>query len=164
MSSPEVQPLEVLLDSAYRYALSLAQHQQQAEDVLQDAWLAVLKAGGPQTRPYLFAAVRSRFLNAHKREQLVPFVSIDQASDFELAGTGEDLDDYCDHVLLNEALAELRAVEREALFLMVVEGYTAEEVALFTDQPRGTVLSLVHRAKSKLKVLLTEPKGEQRHE
>lgn len=162
MTDTEIQPAEELLESAYRYALSLTRHQQQAEDVLQDAWLAVLKANGPQNKAYLFSAIRSRFLNANKREQLVPFVSIEQASEIEGAET--DLDDYCDHVLLNFALAQLRTIEREALFLMVVEGFSAQEVADFTNQPRGTVLSLVHRAKTKLKNMLGESQEEVQRE
>lgn len=50
-----------------------------------------------------------------------------------------------------QALNNLRSQEREALFLTAVEGYTAQEIADLTHQPRGTVLSLVHRAKQKIR-------------
>ena len=55
---------------------------------------------------------------------------------------------------LEGALTRLRAPEREALFLNVVEGYTAREIAALTNQPRGTVLSLIHRAKQQLRQAL----------
>ena len=48
-------------------------------------------------------------------------------------------------------LAALRPGEREAIYLHHVEGRTAEEVGVLTGQPRGTVLSLLHRAFKKLR-------------
>lgn len=50
-------------------------------------------------------------------------------------------------LILEQALAQLRSIEREALFLAVVEGYTAQEIADLTQQGRGTVLSLIHGRK-----------------
>jgi RNA polymerase sigma-70 factor (ECF subfamily) len=51
-------------------------------------------------------------------------------------------------------LAGLRTPEREALYLNVVEGYTAKEIGRLTDTSRNTVLSLIHRAKEKLRAAL----------
>ena len=56
--------------------------------------------------------------------------------------------------LLGQHLAGLRDTEREALLLSVVEGYSASEIASLTDSTRGTVLSLVHRAKLKIQQAL----------
>lgn len=47
-------------------------------------------------------------------------------------------------------LGKLRREEREALYLNVVEGYTAQEISEMTSTPRGSILSLIHRAKKKL--------------
>jgi len=52
------------------------------------------------------------------------------------------------------ALETLRPVERESLFLSAVEGYTAQKIADFTQQPRGTILSLIHRARKKVSSLV----------
>jgi len=49
-----------LFDDAYRYALFLSRDRGVAEELVQDAWRAVLAAGGPQEKPYLLRAVRSR--------------------------------------------------------------------------------------------------------
>ena len=54
---------------------------------------------------------------------------------------------------LDWMLAQLRDVEREALFLHVVEGYSVNEIAVLTGKPRGTVLSLIHRGRQKLTTL-----------
>jgi len=55
---------------------------------------------------------------------------------------------------LHKALGRLRVEERETLFLAVVEGFSTQEIAAMTNRPRGTVLSMLHRTKSKLRKLL----------
>jgi RNA polymerase sigma-70 factor, ECF subfamily len=60
---------------------------------------------------------------------------------------------------LHEALGSLREDERETLFLAVVEGYTAEEIAQLSGRPRGTVLSMLFRAKGKLREKLSGKRG-----
>jgi RNA polymerase sigma factor (sigma-70 family) len=51
---------------------------------------------------------------------------------------------------LNLLLGLLRPVEREALYLHHVEGYTAQEIAELTGTPRNTILSLLNRGLRKL--------------
>ncbi len=143
--------MTALLQSGFRYAMSLTHDTHQAEDVLQDAWLAVMQADGPHSRTYLFSAIRSRFLNSHRREKLVLIVSLEELDGIAHdACNDEGLQEINDELLVR-AIGELRSVEREVLFLMVVEGYTAQEVADLTDRPRGTVLSLLHRGKRKIR-------------
>ena len=48
-------------------------------------------------------------------------------------------------------LAHLRPDEREALYLNIVEGYTAKEIGRMTRESRGTILSRIHRAREKLR-------------
>ncbi len=142
--------LESLLQAGFRYALSLCHHDADAEDLLQEALLACIKSHGPLNKAYLFSAIRSRFFNLNKRAQLVPMEplkdyhlnGIDLAQ--EAAGDGVDWLESCLH--------QLRPLEREALFLSYIEGYTAEEIARLNKQNRNTVLSLIHRAKLKLKL------------
>ena len=143
-----------LLQSGYRYALSLAREKTQAEDLLQEAWLAMLKAKGPANKPYLFTAIRSRYINMYRRDQLVSIVALNEFSEFcDPLSEQEQLAIESDHdyVELEAALATLRPIERETLFLMAVEGYTAQEVAGLTNQPRNTVLSLNYRARQKVR-------------
>ena len=145
--------LPELLQHGYRYALSLTHNTSMAEDLLQDAWVAVLKADGPHIKNYLFSAIRSKYINNNKRDRLVPMVPLEsnhleeQTTNFEYEFDNEQL---------NISLATLRAVEREAIYLSAVEGYTAQEIADYTKQPRSTVLSLIHRARKKLRENLSE--------
>lgn len=146
--------LTTLLQHGFRYAMSLTHDVAKAEDILQDAWLAVLKASGPHEKGYLFSAIRTRFINQYRRELLVPIVSFDDeiiGGVDQVAGTADvslakfHIDD------LEKQLAILRPLEREAIYLSAVEGFSAREISDQTRQPRGTVLSLIYRAKRKLR-------------
>lgn len=149
-----------LLQQGFRYAFSLTHDRSRAEDLLQDAWVAVLKAHGPHTRGYLVSAIRSRFVNLYRRERLVPMVSLEGLIDATGVDHGDSMSFLPDLLALEKSLSSLRSAEREALFLSAVEGYTAQEIADLTEQPRGTVLSLIHRARVKLRRLLEAASGE----
>jgi RNA polymerase sigma-70 factor (ECF subfamily) len=147
--------IDDLLDSGYRYAFSLAHDAAEAEDLLQDACLSILDYGAKWERSYLFTTIRNRFIDRYRRNRKILFLSL------EAEHTADDMKDEnweSSDVLLNgqldRALASLRAEERETLFLAVVEGYTAEEIGELTSRPRGTILSLLHRTKAKLRDLL----------
>jgi len=44
------EPLAILLQHGYRYALSLTHHAAKAEDLLHAAWGAMIQAGGPHEK------------------------------------------------------------------------------------------------------------------
>ena len=142
--------LAILLQHGYRYALSLAHHAAKAEDLLQDAWVAVIQAGGPHEKGYLFCAIRSRYYNLHKRELLVPMEPLESivepADDSINVNHEHDFDDP----RLETAFSQLRGIEREVLYLSAVEGYTAQEITTITGQARGTVLSMLNRTRKKV--------------
>jgi len=140
--------LAELLQHGYRYALSITHNTTQAEDLLQDAWVAILQADGPQNKGYLFTAIRNHFINHSKRDKLVPMVALES---YEAEQHQNDSFFEITNETLQQSLEILRPVEREALFLSAVEGYTAEEIANHTKQPRGTILSLIHRARKKVR-------------
>lgn len=119
----------------------------------------MLGKGVSWERPYLFATIRNRFIDACRRRQTLRFVSLEDDGDANVE-TFRNFDspeafDCFESRLLHEALGTLRPDERETLFLAVVEGYTAEEIARLSDRPRGTVLSLIFRAKRKLRARLS---------
>jgi RNA polymerase sigma-70 factor (ECF subfamily) len=146
----------VLLTSGYRYALSLTHDASAAEDLLQDACLAILGAGGPWERPYLFVTLRNKFIDHCRREAKIRFLSLEGGDELRPLDAADDWEapDALRYGQLERALGALRFEEREALFLAAVEGYTADEIGKLTSRPRGTVLSLLHRAKAKLRTLL----------
>ena len=148
--------IDELLDAGYRYAFSLTHDRADAEDLVQDASLALLATGGSWERSYFFATVRNRFIDRYRRNKKVLFLAL-QPEDGAAAEPGDsswEAPDVLQSGLLERALVRLRAEEREAIFLAVVEGYTAEEIGKMTDRPRGTILSLLHRSKQKLREFL----------
>jgi RNA polymerase sigma factor (sigma-70 family) len=139
-----------LLQSGCRYALALSHHPQDAEDLLQEAWMHLFrKYGTVESRAVLFTTIRNLFLDQCRRRKVVQFDSLDAGHLYdktpqmgEEPGINGDLD---------ELLARLQPAEREVLFLHYHQGHTAEEIGTLTDRPRNTVLSLMRRAIQKLR-------------
>jgi RNA polymerase sigma-70 factor (ECF subfamily) len=142
------------LQSGYRYALALTHHPADAEDLVQEAWLNLCRRYGQvETNALLCTAVRNLFIDQCRRKKIVQFESLDEPEAPVLPPVaGEEPGLKGD---LAELLAVLRPVERETLFLHYYEGRTAEDIAHLTGQPRGTVLSLLHRAIAKLREAAT---------
>ena len=134
-----------LVQAGYRYALSIARHHQDAEDLVQQAWLKLQRAyGRVEGTPVLFRAIRNLFYDQKRRNKIVQFEPLESTPEpgkSEATGVGMDMD------LL---MRKLRPEEREALYLNVVEGFTATEISAQTGSPRGTILSHIHRARQKL--------------
>jgi RNA polymerase sigma-70 factor (ECF subfamily) len=155
--TPGVGELELLLQSGYRYALSLTHDRPAAEDLLQDAAAAVVRCGGKWQRSYLFTAIRNRFIDKYRRDRRLLLLPLDGRSEGAVDSTDPpswELPDVIERRTLHRALGTLRVAEREMLFLAFVEGYTTQQIAELTGRPRGTVLSSLHRAKLKLRRLL----------
>lgn len=148
--------IDGLLDAAYRYAVSLTHQPAEAEDLVHDAVLALLRANASWERSYLFVTIRNRFIDLYRRNRKIAFVALEQedGSAVDPPDLTFEVPDVLETGALERALAQLRTEEREALFLAVVEGYTAEEIGNLTARPRGTILSLLHRTKKKLRQLL----------
>jgi RNA polymerase sigma-70 factor, ECF subfamily len=135
-----------LLQAAFRYAFSLTHHECDAEDLVQSAWLKLLsmKATVP-AKNLLLVTIRDLFFDELRRRKIVSFCPLDEES--TTASQSAEPSAFGD---IDALLSELRPEEREALFLHKVEGYTASEISRLTGQPRGTVLSLIHRARQRL--------------
>jgi len=154
--------LQDLLQRGYRFALSLTHSAQRAEELVQEAWFSVLKARGPWNRYYLFSAIRSRFVDECRRRNTVIFETLVE----DIQGEADPADDprlddgfAVGNGALDAALERLRAEERTVLFLAAVEGCTAQEIADMLEWPRGTVLSMLHRTRKKLREQLQTENG-----
>jgi len=133
-----------LLQSGYRYALSLTHNEHEAEDLVQDVWLKLyINSNNERSKPLFFTAIRNLFIDRYRRKKLIAMEQFDEndIADNKLPDINNDEIEKC--------LCKLRPEEREALFLNGVEEYTAEEIAKLTMQSRSTVLSLISRGKKK---------------
>lgn len=138
-----------MLQSGYRFALSLTHHREDAEDLVQQAWFNLSRRYGKvENRAILFTAIRNQFYDHCRRAKIVQFEAIENSpepvnrvNDQNVSAARSDLDVLLGH--LNER-------EREVLYLNCVEGFSASEISTQVGSPRGTVLSLLSRAKQKL--------------
>lgn len=144
-----------LVRRGYRFALSLTHDTNRAEDLVQDAWFSVLRAQGPWSRAYLFRAVRSRFIDECRRNGRVSMEPLSGHEEHECDSESEDWSNDRQVFIANgefkRLLGELRAEERAVLYLSAIENYTAQQISDLLDWPRGTVLSLLHRTRGKLR-------------
>ncbi|CAN5405804.1 RNA polymerase sigma factor [soil metagenome] len=147
-----------LLQVGYRYALALTHHPEDAEDLVQEAWMNLRRRyGRVDSRAVLIVAVRNLFIDECRRRKIVFFESFDDLTEPNIPAEGGaepgvkgDLDTL---------LAALRPAERETLFLHYYKGHTAAEIGRLTEQPRNTVLSILRRAIQKLRAAAASAPG-----
>ncbi len=157
--------VEDLLQRGFRFAFSLAHDRETAEDLLQEAWLAVIRAKGPWKRSYLFTTIRNRYIDQWRRRKRVVMEPLPGDEDTRSAGPSgfraEDQPVYARKSELEEALGRLKPEERNVLYLSAVEGYTAQEIGEMLSKPRGSVLSMMHRSRKNLRNMLESKPGEE---
>lgn len=121
---------------------------------MQTAWLKLhQRYSEVKTKALFFTTIRNLYIDQYRRRKRVRFIALTSEHEglsASGAATGEDT-----KVAIDQMLSKLRDIEREALFLHIVEGYSANEIATLTGRPRGTVLSLIHRSRKKLTALNT---------
>lgn len=155
--SGESADLQDLLQSGFRYALALTRQREAAEDVLHEACLSLARTGGPWKRRLLFRAIKHRFIDAYRREQRRPtFIFGEAQTSAEADSRDGVLATLVQADAVEVALRCLSDDEREAVVLSWIEGYSARETAKQLGRPRGTILSLLHRAKKKLRDRLAD--------
>ncbi len=155
---PDPATIRDLLQAGYRYAWTLTQDRDAAEDLLHDACLSLARGSRPWSRGLLFRAIKHRCIDAHRRRER----TVAEAR-FDAAGLAEYAEDSSEDGVLarliqtdevEHALSRLSDTEREVVYLAWCENYTAREIARAVSRPRNTVLSVLHRARQKLRVWL----------
>ena len=146
-----------LVDAAFRYAFSLTHHRHDAEDLVQQACMRVMRTkGNVIEKGYLFVTIRNLFRDSCRRKSTVSFISLDEEQsrgDLALHRIDSQLD-------LESMLSTLSSDDRELLYLNCIEGFTAQEISDLTGHPRGTILSQLARTKRKLSDRFRTPSHE----
>lgn len=151
--------LKRLLERGFRYAVALTHDDVQAEDLVQEACARMVRKKQPWHDAYFIATIRNHFIELYRHKRKFPLLALDEINKRAISEERLLRDDetiVADADSLKKALSGLATGEREMLYLFVVEGYTAREISEMTDQPRNTVLSIIHRARKKLRVLLED--------
>lgn len=140
------------------YARRMSPDAGAADDLLQDIWLAVISGIGrlreaAKLRSWMFGIAHRRVIDRLRASASSP---IDVRS--ELPDRAADEDDSgmpFEPADIEQAIAQMPVVEREALSLFYLDDLSLNEVVAVLGVPLGTVKSRLHRARKTLKFLLT---------
>ncbi|MBI5362445.1 MAG: sigma-70 family RNA polymerase sigma factor [Planctomycetes bacterium] len=150
--------------AVYRFALRLTRDPHRAEDLVQDVFtqalrperIAAFEPRGGGVRSWLLRITYRAHLSKADRSRLegtlfTPVDESDPAAGVAIEATRvQDFDwDGVDE-RLRAAVGELDAGSREVLMLWAVEHLQYQEIAGVLDIPIGTVMSRLHRARTKV--------------
>src|ERR1700736_3965380 len=146
------------LDAAHNLAKWLLRNEQDAQDVVQEAFLRAFKSfggfHGSYGRAWLLTIVRNTSYALLKKNRVAdlttPFDEEIHASDDESMSAATILERSEDAELIREAIGELPAEFREILTLRHQEDLSYKEIADIAQIPTGTVMSRLPPARGEL--------------
>ncbi len=158
------------LDAAHNLARWLLRNEEDAQDVVQEAYLRAFKSfggfHGSNGRAWLLTIVRNTSYTLLKKNHAVdlttPFDEEIHASGQESLTPAAILENSEDAKLMTDAMDELPAEFREILSLRHQEGLSYKEISDITHIPLGTVMSRLARARAKLKECLAAHIGKEK--
>lgn len=139
-------------DTVFRVAFQYTYDRSDAEDILQEVFLQLLRTPPPITgnderiKAWLIRVTINKskdFLRARKRRR----AAVAEREPFAQPAV-------CDDVF--EALSKLSEHDRNVIYLHYYEGYTAKEIARLTGGSERAVTKRIGRAREKLKDILEE--------
>jgi RNA polymerase sigma-70 factor (ECF subfamily) len=155
------------LDAAYNLARWLTRNDQDAEDVVQEAFLRAMRyferLRGTEARPWLLAIVRNTCYTWLEKNRPTDLVGLDDvgplASDVETVGHAAPTESNPEVILLqsanrklvNQALEELPVGYREVIVMREIEDLSYKDIAAIAGIPAGTVMSRLARGREMLR-------------
>jgi len=157
------------MDAAHNLARWLLRNEQDAQDVVQEAFLRAFKSfggfHGSNGRAWLLTIVRNTSYTLLKKNRVVdlttPFDEEIHVSGHESVSPATILEHSEDAELIREAMDELPTEFREILALRHQEGLSYKEIADIAQIPPGTVMSRLARARAKLREYLATRIGKE---
>jgi len=151
------------LDAAYNLARWLTRNEQDAQDVVQEAYLRAFRFfpgfRGGDARAWLMKIVRNTcYTWLHANRPLQDAAEFDENSfppDSHALDPEEVVLQNDSDTLVRKALEMLPPNSREVLILRELEEMSYKEIADITGMPIGTVMSSLSRARDRLRQVLT---------
>lgn len=149
---------------AYAVAFRLLEHREDAEDLVQDAFLTALEKidtfhPGRPFGPWFFRILVNRgrnFRASRARRATLPLPAETAA---QTASPARDTERAELRTLIAAALEQLPERQRLIVELFELEGFSGAEIAAMLDMPPGTVRWNLHQARGTLRKILA-PLGE----
>jgi RNA polymerase sigma-70 factor (ECF subfamily) len=145
---------EAHADALFGHALALTRRREDAEDLVQEAFvkladLGVRLLGVRRPGAYLHRMVRLAFIDRQRHRAVAEESPLDGAGEPAASGVGD-----AERVALEFALARLPFEQREVMLLHVIEGLTFREVAARVGAPMWTVASRYRLGVNRLRAVL----------
>ena len=163
------------MDQLYSHALRLTKNSSDAEDLVQETYLKGYRAfssfkEGTNLRAWLFRILTNSFINNYRKKQRgfeeEDFDEIDDMYLHRRLGSiqnntlGMSAEDMLFERLtedeIKDAVENLPTQYREVVLLADVQGFSYKEIAEILEIPNGTVMSRLHRGRTKLQKALLE--------
>jgi RNA polymerase sigma-70 factor (ECF subfamily) len=153
------------LDQLYSAALRYTRNPADAEDLVQETFVRAYDKfhqfrPGTNLKAWLYRILTNNYINRYRRQQRRPEeVSADADPDFSLydriagstaASTEQQVLEQLTDAEVTQALSDLPEQFRIAVYLADVEGFSYAEISEIMDTPIGTVMSRLHRGRSRL--------------
>jgi len=161
------QIVEEASEGLYRYAVVLSRDRVEAQDLVQETCVRAIEAvdslrPGTNVKSWLFTILRNIWFNQLRRRRAAPkVVELDVEEAPAQNGVAESENPHSIYVNkverqhVREAIQQLPLEFREVLILREYEDLSYEDIASVVGCPRGTVMSRLGRARSKLRSLLS---------
>ena len=154
------------VDAAYNLARWLTGTREDAQDVVQEAFVQAIAHGhrvrGSDGRAWLLAIVRNGCYTLHRRRRVRAAEDFDEARHSDAtASVSPEASAIARETSerVRRAVAALPPEFREAIVLREFEGLSYKEMASVIDAPIGTVMSRLSRARALLHVSLGAESG-----
>ncbi len=156
----------------YSAAARMTRNSADAEDLVQETYARAFASfhqftEGTNLRAWLHRILTNTFISSHRKKQREPVLTAAGVDDWHLVRaqaylpgglrSAEDLAlDRMPDARVTTAFRALPEDFRTAVYLADIEGYGYREIAGIMGCPIGTVMSRLHRGRSRLRDLLTE--------
>ena len=150
--------------SLYNFAHWLTHNREEAEDLVQEAYLKALKGfasfqQGTNFRAWMYRILRNTFLTSRSGLSVKMTVPLDREEN--AVGPPADTPEAvllvrADQQMVQDALERLPVQYREVILLCDMEEMSYQEIAEIVGIPIGTVMSRLSRARKSMRELLAE--------
>lgn len=140
-------------ESVYGFALSITKNSHDAEDVLQETYLAVFQKAAdykPSGKPmaWIFTIAKNFALAKLKAKGRIHLLD---DGDAELGVTFSQIENIEQRLVIETAFRVLNDEERQILMLHAISGLKHREIASIMEMSLNTILSKYHRAIKKMR-------------
>ena len=144
----------------YRFAFSLARHEEDACDLTQETFRQFATKGHTlrdrtKVKSWLFTLLYRTFVDGHRREKRHPHVDMDIA-EAELPVSLPNVGEQLDAAAARAALLQVDETFRAPLMLFYLQDHSYQEIADILDLPIGTVMSRLSRGRALLRQLMED--------